>query len=268
MTDGARRLEVNGEEVLLVEEAPLLIALGDDHLLNMRTPGGDEDLALGFLLGEGVVRSKDQVRSITLHRKGEPSPLPGPPPEVDVVAIELDESARALGKGRLSRAHEIRPSCGVCGAATAEGLTRGLASLAPGTPRTSLEALLAMGDLMRARQALFQETGGSHAAALFRAATGELWALGEDVGRHNAVDKAIGRAARDGRPLGEAALVLSGRGGFELVLKALRVGIPVIASVSAPTSLAVEIAEEAGATLVGFLRREGTPRVYTDDGRL
>jgi FdhD protein len=253
----------------LVPEEPLLIAVGEDQLLDMRTPGDDEALGLGFLLGEGVIRSRDDVRSLRLYpRGGAAPPIAGPPPEVDVLLVELSEQARALGRGRLSRAHEIRPSCGLCGAATAEGLTKGLASLSPASPRTSLAKLLAMGDAMRREQRLFDRTGGSHAAALFRADTGELWSVGEDVGRHNAVDKAIGRAARDGRAFSEAALVLSGRGGFELVLKALRVGIPVIASVSAPTSLALEIAEEAGATLVGFLRRDGSPRVYADDGRL
>ncbi len=259
----------------LVREEPLLFALGDDHLLTMRTPGADEDLALGFLLSEGVIARASEVLSLRLVPRGTAPDVPGaaPPASVDALEIVLAPGAPALGRGRLARVHEIRPSCGICGQATAEGLTGGLVRLAPGRPRVSLARLLAMVEAMRARQALFHATGGSHAAAIFSAASGttevpERWALGEDVGRHNAVDTAIGRAARDGRPLGDAALVLSGRGGFELVLKALRLGIPIIASVSAPTSLAVEIAEEAGATLVGFLRREGTPVVYADEGRV
>jgi FdhD protein len=121
--------------------------------------------------------------------------------------------------------------------------------------------------LMRAGQTVFSATGGSHAAGVFDARTGEPWAVREDVGRHNALDKALGRCARDRRDLSAAAIVLSGRGGFELVLKALRVGAPVVASVSAPSSLAVDLALERGLTLVGFLRG-GRGTVYADDGRL
>ena len=124
-----------------------------------------------------------------------------------------------------------------------------------------------MVSLLETKQALFARTGGCHAAGIF-SAEGELWASAEDVGRHNALDKAIGLAARAGRDFGQAIAVLSGRGGFELLLKSLRVGIAVTASVSAASSLAVEIAEETGATLVGFVRDAKLPRVYADDGRL
>jgi FdhD protein len=149
----------------------------------------------------------------------------------------------------------------------ARGLTDGLAPLVPGTPKVLASALAGMVTTLEAHQELFKKTGGCHAAGIFSPA-GELWASAEDVGRHNALDKAIGLAARARRELSSAVAVLSGRGGFELVLKALRVGIPVVASVSAASSLAIEIAEEAGATLVGFVRPGGTPRVYADEGRL
>jgi FdhD protein len=120
---------------------------------------------------------------------------------------------------------------------------------------------------LTSRQERFKKTGGCHAAGVF-SAEGELWSFGEDVGRHNALDKAIGLAARAGRDLREGVVILSGRGGFELLLKSLRVGVAVTASVGAASSLAVEIADEAGATLVGFVR-EGKPgRVYSDEGRL
>jgi FdhD protein len=120
---------------------------------------------------------------------------------------------------------------------------------------------------MREAQSLFAVTGGSHAAGVFAVESGATWAVREDIGRHNALDKALGACARAGRDLSQAAVILSGRGGYELVLKALRLGVPIVASVSAPSSLAVELAEEHGQTLVGFLRGSGG-RVYADDGRL
>ena len=256
--DGAARARTPaGEDVLLVREEPLLIELGEDRLLTMRTPGADEDLAVGFLVSEGVIARASDVASVACGKKG----------DVDLVTVELRTGVVPIGRGRLSRAHEIRPSCGICGSADAEGLSKGLATLTTGWPRVSCARLLELEETMRARQALFHATGGAHAAALF-GSQGDLIALGEDVGRHNAVDKALGRAVRAGRALGDTVLVLSGRGGFELVLKAFRVGVPIVASVSAPTSLAVEIAEEAGGTLVGFVRKGSVPRVYADDGRI
>jgi len=134
-------------------------------------------------------------------------------------------------------------------------------------PRVDLALLNDLVGRMRAAQAVFRETGGCHAAGVFSADTGAAWAVREDVGRHNALDKALGRAAADGRDLARAVVVLSGRGGYELVLKALRLGVPVVASVSAPSSLAIEVAEEHGQTLVCFVR-DGGGRVYADDGRV
>jgi FdhD protein len=248
----------------LVREEPLLLEVEGERVLTMRTPGDDESLALGFLLGEGVISSASEV----LELKRVPATASPPEAAVDVVRIALAEPARARGtSGRLTRAHELRASCGLCGRTSAEGLTAGLPRLEAGRPRLALRSLDLMVQALEDRQELFHRTGGCHGAAIF-SASGELWSAAEDVGRHNALDKAIGKAARDGRDFRDAVAVLSGRGGFELVLKALRVGIAIVASVSAASSLAVEIAEEAGATLVGFVRPAQTPRVYADDGRL
>jgi FdhD protein len=248
----------------VVREEPLLLDIEGSSVLTLRTPGEDEALALGFLLGEGVVSSPEDV--LSLERVPATAERPGA--AVDLVRVRLKDPARAKGtQGVLARAHEIRASCGLCGRASAEGLLRGLAPLAPGRPRVARSALPAMARALRASQPRFEKTGGCHAAGLFTK-EGQLLAAAEDVGRHNALDKAIGLAARAGVSFEESVLVLSGRGGFELLLKALRVRVAVTASVSAASSLAVAIADEAGATLVGFVREGKEPRVYTDDARL
>lgn len=259
---GSARIESNQGEALVVREEPLLIQVGEDTVLTMRTPGHDADLALGFLLGEGILESVDQVDEIGVLPRGEERP-------VDTVVVDLREGCAPgpVARERLSRAHAIRPSCGLCGLISAEGLTRHLRPLPPDTPRVDLARLTGLVAAMRREQVLFQATGGAHAAGVFDAASGEMWAIREDVGRHNALDKALGHCASWGRDLSRAVAILSGRGGYELVLKALRLGVPIVASVSAPTSLAVELAEEHGQTLIGFLR-DGTGRVYADDGRL
>ena len=261
---GLARVEIEGGEEWVIREEPLLIEIDGERVLTMRTPGEDEALALGFLLGEGIVASLDAVKEVTaVPAKGE-----SPEASVDVVRVRLHDPARARGSsGLLARAHEIRASCGLCGRTSSEGLTKGLALLKPGEPRVPKAALLPMVRALSAKQERFKKTGGCHAAGIFTR-EGALLAMAEDVGRHNALDKAIGLAARARVDLGQAVCILSGRAGFELLLKALRVGIAVTASVSAASSLAREIADEAGATLVGFVR-EGQPfRVYTDDGRL
>ncbi|MEZ0230529.1 MAG: formate dehydrogenase accessory sulfurtransferase FdhD [Planctomycetota bacterium] len=257
-------MPADGGPEWVIREEPLLIEVEGERVLTLRTPGEDEALALGFLLGEGVIGSLDEVRSV------EAVPARGDKPEaaVDVVRVGLVHPERARGtQGVLARAHEIRASCGLCGRTSAEGLTRGLAPLEAGRPRVARRALPDMVSTLAARQTRFHKTGGCHAAGLFTPA-GALLAAAEDVGRHNALDKAIGLAARARIDLRDAVLVLSGRGGFELLLKALRVGVAVTASVSAASSLAVAIADEAGATLAGFVREGKAPRVYTDDGRL
>ncbi|MBL4847244.1 MAG: formate dehydrogenase accessory sulfurtransferase FdhD [Planctomycetes bacterium] len=257
---GLRSVPTNlGPDQVLVEE-PLLIEVGEETILTMRTPGHDPELALGFLLGEGILASANQVERLETVPVGEDSPTAR-------VRAHLTPGVTLtpLARSRLSRAHAIRPSCGLCGLASAEGLTRALTPPASGQPATTLEVLTRIANTMRSRQHLFRATGGSHAAAIACATSGEVWAVREDIGRHNALDKAVGACAH--QPLAEAAVVLSGRGGYELVLKAARLGIPIVASVSAPSSLAVDLADELGMTLIGFLR-EGGGRVYADDGRL
>ncbi len=260
---GLARVETEDGPEWVIREEPLLLEVEGERVLTMRTPGEDEALALGFLLGEGVIRSLDEVRDVALV----PARASAPAAAVDVGRVSLRDPERARGaSGVLSRAHEIRASCGLCGRTSGEGLTKGLAPLVAGRPRVARSALPLMVRELASRQERFKKTGGCHAAGIFSAA-GELWAAAEDVGRHNALDKAIGLAART-RDLREGVVILSGRGGFELLLKALRVGIAVVASVGAASSLATEIADEAGATLVGFVRESKPGRVYFDDQRL
>jgi FdhD protein len=261
---GLARVATEDGPEWVIREEPLLLEVEGERVLTMRTPGEDEALALGFLLGEGVIQGLDEVREIvSVPARGE-----GPEAAVDVVRVSLVTPEKARGaSGVLARAHEIRASCGLCGRTSGEGLTKGLVPLVPGKPRVERAVLVAMVRDLAARQERFKKTGGCHAAGLFSAA-GEVWAVAEDVGRHNALDKAIGLAVRAGRDPREGVVILSGRGGFELLLKALRVGAAVVASVGAASSLAVEIADEAGATLVGFVREGKEGRVYSDDGRL
>ncbi|MGE0711974.1 MAG: formate dehydrogenase accessory sulfurtransferase FdhD [Planctomycetota bacterium] len=262
MSPDRARVPSDQGEAWVVEEAPLLIEVGEERVLTFRTPGHDEELALGFLVAEGILRRAADVERIELSPPGEQAAV-ARARAVLAPGAQLGPVARE----RLSRAHAVRPSCGLCGLTSAEGLTRDLPELAPGRPRTSIAALAAMERAMRARQDLFQATGGCHAAGAFDAASGEVWAVREDVGRHNALDKALGACLAAGKELSAAAVVLSGRAGYELVLKALRLGVPIVASVSAPSRLAVELAAERGQTLVAFLR-DGAGRVFWDEGRL
>lgn len=244
----------------VVDEAPLLLEVGDQHVLTMRTPGDDLSLARGFLCAEGIV-APAAIASLRRVPRGEES-------STDRVEVSLVPGAELgpVARERLARAHAVRPSCGLCGLVSAEGLSAGLPELSAGPP-TSLALLHTCEARMREAQVLFRATGGCHAAGVFDAASGEPWAVREDVGRHNALDKALGACLAEGRDLTRAAVILSGRAGYELVLKALRLGVPVLASVSAPTRLAVELALEQDLTLVAFLR-EGSGRVYAGAERL
>ena len=220
-------------------------------------------MALGFLLTEGILQQASDVERFELSCRDDEA-LP-----VDVARAVLRPGFEPgpLARQRLTRAHTIHPSCGLCGLLSAEGLARHLQPLEPHAPRISLERLAFFATEMRKQQPIFEATGGSHAAAIFCAKSGEAWAIREDIGRHNALDKALGRCAADGRDLTQAVAILSGRGGYELVLKALRLSVAVVASVSAPSALAVSLAEEHGQTLIGFLRGT-TGRVYADDERI
>jgi FdhD protein len=215
--------------------------------VTMRTPGHDVELAAGFLFTEGLVQRREQILSLESAPQ-ESGKNPG-----NVVLVELaPDSAPDFEKMR--RHFFAASSCGICGKASIDSVRS--RTLRPPNPefRLDAEVLVAMPDALRASQAVFGRTGGLHAAALFDAA-GKLLVLHEDIGRHNAVDKVIGWALMEGRvPLSDLVLLVSGRGGFEIVQKAIVAGLPVVASVSAPSSLAVQLARELGLTLIGFLR--------------
>lgn len=227
----------------VAREEPLEIRVNARPIgITMRTPGHDEDLALGFLVGEGVLARAADVERV---RRG------------DRAAGDLIDVMTAPGVGvdlaRLSRHVFASSSCGVCGAATIDAVRRRCGSLAPG-PSVAHSVLAGLVDSLRRAQPTFDRTGGLHAAGLFDAGGGLLVAR-EDIGRHNAVDKVVGHALREGwLPLSRHLLLVSGRASFEIVQKALAAGIPIVAAVSAPSSLAIDLAEEAKLTLVGFLR--------------
>ncbi len=249
-----------GETDRLVREEPLLISVREQSVLTMRTPGDDENLAIGFLLSEGVLTDVAQATSIDTE-PGDPEQL-----QPDVVRIGLARAAAARIAGRLTRTHEIRSSCGICGLVDADELLEDTLPLLSGVPRLARASIPTMFEEFGRRQSLFAATGASHAAAICDA-DGLVLGFGEDVGRHNALDKAIGAAARDGHDLSHGIALLSGRAGFDLVLKCMRVRIPIVASVSAASALSFDLCQSAGATLVGFVRGERL-KVYCDGGRL
>jgi FdhD protein len=232
----------------LVGEEPLQIRVGKFPLtVTMRTPGHDLELAAGFLFTEGLIRRREQIRSL------EQSAGDGERDRGNVVQVELEGEA-ALNLEQTQRNFFAASSCGICGKATIEQVR--VRGIEPPNPNLRLdpEILCRLPETLREAQAIFGRTGGLHAAGLFDT-RGEMAALREDVGRHNAVDKVVGWALLAGKlPLSENVLMVSGRGGFEIIQKACVAGIPVVASVSAPSSLAVQLARELRLTLVGFLR--------------
>jgi FdhD protein len=246
------------EDAIAVER-PLQLRVGGRALaVTLRTPGCDEDLALGFMAGEGLVARASDVSGVTLT----PSSCSHEP---DIADITLAPGV-PLDWARLERHFAATAACGLCGRAHLESLRAGLTPVAAGPPLPA-GALLALPERLRAQQAAFLQTGGLHAAVWCDAAL-EPVLLREDVGRHNAVDKVCGALMALGRrPAGAGLLWVSGRAGAELVLKAARAGMPAMAAVGAPSSLAVDLAEAAGMTLVGFLR-EGRMNVYCGGGRL
>ena len=233
------------QDSLAVEE-PLEIRIGDTPLtVTMRTPGHDLELAAGFLLTEGIIESADQIAGIHPAQSNTS-------PKSNVVHVEVRNAS--FDADDLQRNFFAASSCGICGKASIDAIRRrGLRQPDPDF-RINPEILCRLPETLRSDQAIFSRTGGLHAAALFDA-SGNVIAVREDIGRHNAVDKIVGWALLAGHlPLSRHVLLVSGRGGFEIVQKALAAGIPVLASVSAPSSLAVKLARELGLTLVGFLR--------------
>jgi FdhD protein len=252
----------------LVAEEPLEIRVGPATqrprrplAVTMRTPGDDVDLALGFLFTEGVIRDAHDVRTAQLCA-GDQTPN-----TYNVVDVALAPGVPAP-ETDPGRNFFTTSSCGVCGKASIDAVrVRSVFAVGDDPTRIAANALVAFPETLRAAQRTFAVTGGLHAAGLFTT-TGELVCLREDVGRHNAVDKVVGWALRAGRlPLAGHVLLVSGRASFELTQKAWMAGIPVLAAVSAPSTLAVDLAAEAGITLVGFLR--GTAmNVYTSPQRI
>jgi len=242
-TDGS--YECVTDEVAI--EEPLEIRIGQDPLaVTMRTPGNDEELAAGFLLSEGIVRSRGDVREIA--RCSLPASLG------NVLNVTLAVTAR-FTPAAAHRFGTISTSCGLCGKTSIEFIRQQFAPIDSAT-RIQIDAatLVELPARLRAAQSNFARTGGIHAAGIFDL-EGNLVVLREDIGRHNAVDKAIGRAFLDELlPLKNHIMVVSGRSSLEIVQKALAAGIPLVAAVSAPSSLAVNFARESKQTLIGFLR--------------
>jgi FdhD protein len=228
-------------------EEPLEIRIGQDPLaVTMRTPGNDEELAAGFLLSEGIVRARSDLREIA--RCTLPASLG------NVLNVTLSAAAK-FTPAATHRFGTISTSCGLCGKTSIEFIRQQFAPI-DSSRRIQIEAatLLGLPERLRMAQGNFARTGGIHAAAIFDL-DGNLIVLREDIGRHNAVDKAIGRAFLDDLlPLGNHIMIVSGRSSLEIVQKALAAGIPIVAAVSAPSTLAVNFARESNQTLIGFLR--------------
>jgi FdhD protein len=261
--DGGMRVRPDA----LATEAPMEIRLlagptKQTVAVTMRTPGADFELAAGFLYGEGIVTSSEDILKISYCVD----------PEIDaeqqynIVNVEL-RSGREFDLRPLERHFYTTSACGVCGKASLEQLElRGCPVISPG-PEVSAETIYSLPETLREAQGLFDATGGLHAAALFDG-EGELLALREDVGRHNATDKLVGWALLEGRlPLSEHVVLVSGRSSFEIMQKCLTAGVPVVCAISAPSSLAVDVAREFGMTLVGFLRG-GRFNVYAGADRV
>ena len=247
----------------LVTEEPLEIRVeGPDQepvqvAVTMRTPGGDFELAAGFLFTEGLV-APGEVRRVAYCDN-----LPGEDQRYNVVSVSL---ARPFDREELRRNFFATSSCGVCGKAALEDVEVRCDPVGPG-PQVPLDVLLGLPDRLRAEQKVFARTGGLHAAGLFTP-QGDPVTVREDVGRHNAVDKVIGERYLVGEvPLADLVLQISGRVSFEIVQKAAVAGIPIVSAVSAPSSLAVEAAESLGLTVVGFVR-DGRCNVYSHPERI
>lgn len=258
------------DDVVAIEE-PLEIRVGlqrprgriqQSVSVTMRTPGADAELAVGFLVGEGLLRRRDDVREV--RHCG--TPAEGGAINPNVIRVELQDGVE-IDLQRLQRNFYTTSSCGVCGKSSLEAL-----SVTGGRPMTAdwtmeESTLRTLPDRLRHHQHVFQQTGGLHAAAIFSAG-GELIDVREDVGRHNALDKLVGAAFLEDRfPMQDRCLLLSGRASFELLQKALIARVPIVAAVGAPSSLAVELASEFGITLVGFLRADRY-NVYTGPERI
>jgi FdhD protein len=244
----------------LTVEEPLEIRVGGKTVATtMRTPGHDEELAAGFLLSEAIVRNRAEIANISASKH----PHLNPPPEgeedaqrqvrANLVVVDLAKGVK-VKLSSVQRFGTISSSCGLCGKESIAAIRQNFPPIRSTSNRIDTETLLSLPALLRAKQSDFERTGGIHAAGIF-SLDGEPLIVREDIGRHNAVDKAIGRAFLDGElSLDRHLLLVSGRASFEIMQKALAAGIPIVASVSAPSTLAMEFARESNQTLIGFLR--------------
>jgi FdhD protein len=257
-----RVLKLDGEHVKHIEdevvvEEPLEIRVnGESITVTMRTPGHDFDLAIGLLWTEGVIRSRDEIGTIAY------CPDEDRPELKNVVNVGLVDVNRKVHSSRTSWSTS---SCGLCGKATLDAIHQ-VCQPITSTITVGYDVLCSLPSRLRQAQANFDRTGGIHAVALFDA-QGNLLVLREDIGRHNAVDKMLGSALAANLPLAETVMMVSGRLGFEIAQKAVVAGIPIVASISAPSSLAVDLAAEFGMTAIGFLRGRSM-NVYTHPERV
>lgn len=267
------------DDALAVEE-PLEIRLGfykdgkPEHRaisITMRTPGNDAELAAGFLFAEGIIKNADQIKQIRhcglAIGRGKGSIERAKSLNSNTIRVDLIEGI-SVDLKRLERHFYTTSSCGVCGKSSIDALNAGTEKLADlDHPKIESSIIHQLPESLRASQDVFDHTGGLHASALFTT-NGELEIIREDVGRHNALDKVIGAKFMAGAlPLSENILLVSGRASFELVQKALMAGIPILAAVGAPSSLAVDLAQEFGMTLIGFVR-DLRFNIYTGKARI
>jgi FdhD protein len=252
--------EAAAEEPLEIRVIPGVESAAYRIAVTMRTPGSDFELAAGFLVSEGLLTAPDDVARMAYCTD------PGEPQQHNIVNVVLAGGVR-FDRERFRRNVYTTSSCGICGKAAIEQVHTLVPNPPVGRFRISSEVLTSLPDRISHAQRVFDRTGGLHAAALFRP-EGELLLLREDVGRHNAVDKVVGHRFLDRKlPDSNSILLVSGRAGFELVQKAAVAGIPFLAAIGAPSSLAVALAREQGMTLVGFLR-EGRFNLYSGPGRV
>ncbi len=268
----AKVVKVQGDTVTrrndrVVTEEPMeirLVAGGQTQTVavTMRTPGNDFELAAGFLFGEGVLTDADQIASIGYCRSDD-----FPAEQLyNIVTVDLRDP-RTVDLAHLQRHFQMSSACGVCGKASIEAIQISGVRPMVGGPVVPASLVKSLPQLLSERQSLFSTTGGLHAAALFDS-QGRLLLSREDVGRHNAVDKLVGRMLLDHKvPAGDAILMVSGRSSYEIAQKAVTAGIPILCSVSAPSSLAIEVALSFGLTLVGFVRDDRF-NVYSGEQRI
>jgi FdhD protein len=259
-----------GDELVAEEPLEIRVRTGEDAsavetvAVILRTPGHDEELAAGFLYSEGLIYTRDELVALEPGADGDGLPSPN---VLDVLPAPGLDLAGRIRDGGYSRRFAVNASCGVCGKNTVDAACAAFPRLPPGDFTISPEVLYRLPEHLHGAQRVFHATGGLHGAGLFDPA-GTLLAVREDVGRHNAADKLVGRALLDGAlPLHECILLVSGRLSFEIVVKALAARISVVAAISAPSSLAVDLARTGGITLAAFLRG-ATLNVYSHPERV